>query len=126
MNKMAMRSRLTLGVLPAVFLLASGAPAAQPPIVFRGESCQQCHTAVRDRAVRSFPDVVSEGPVYDAVIVGGGMSGLASAYFLKDKKILVLEKEGRTGGHARRETWDGLFYPVAAVYMCEPEGLVAQ
>lgn len=41
--------------------------------------------------------------VYDAVIVGGGLAGLTVAYQLRDKNILVLEKENRFGGRARSE-----------------------
>ena len=41
------------------------------------------------------------------VVVGGGISGLASAYFFtqqqgSDKKILIIENHDDFGGHARR------------------------
>ncbi|MEM8496643.1 MAG: NAD(P)-binding protein [Pseudomonadota bacterium] len=44
---------------------------------------------------------------YDLVVVGGGISGLASAYFYQrehgtDKKILILENHDDFGGHAKR------------------------
>ena len=44
---------------------------------------------------------------YDLVVVGGGISGLASAYFFSqqhgsDKKILIIENHDDFGGHARR------------------------
>ncbi|MDE0887646.1 MAG: NAD(P)-binding protein [Myxococcota bacterium] len=44
---------------------------------------------------------------YDLVIVGGGLSGLASAYLYRqkagpDKKILILENHDDFGGHAKR------------------------
>ncbi|KAB8033273.1 NAD(P)-binding protein [Fluviispira multicolorata] len=44
---------------------------------------------------------------YDAVIVGGGISGLSSAYFYQKKygknaKILVLDNHDDFGGHAKR------------------------
>ena len=41
--------------------------------------------------------------VYDAVIVGGGISGLTTAYMLRDKKIVLLEKENRLGGRVESE-----------------------
>ena len=51
---------------------------------------------------------------YDLVVVGGGLSGLASAYFYqqkngKDKKVLVLDNHDDFGGHAKRNehTMDG-------------------
>ncbi|MCB1173656.1 MAG: NAD(P)/FAD-dependent oxidoreductase [Leptospiraceae bacterium] len=45
--------------------------------------------------------------LYDLVVVGSGISGLAAAYFYrqrfgKDKRILILENHDDFGGHARR------------------------
>jgi len=44
---------------------------------------------------------------YDLVVVGGGLSGLAAAYFYQqkhgtDKKVLILDNHDDFGGHARR------------------------
>jgi spermidine dehydrogenase len=54
------------------------------------------------------------GEVYDLIVVGGGISGLASAYLYqqkhgKDKKVLILENHDDFGGHAKRNehTIDG-------------------
>jgi spermidine dehydrogenase len=51
---------------------------------------------------------------YDLVVVGGGISGLAAAYFYQqkhglDKKILILDNHDDFGGHAKRNehTIDG-------------------
>ncbi len=51
------------------------------------------------------------GPVYDLVVVGGGISGLAAAKFFRDRhdgpaKILVLDNHDDFGGHARRNEFD--------------------
>jgi len=40
---------------------------------------------------------------YDAVVVGGGISGLAAAWHLRGRRILLLESEGRLGGRLRSE-----------------------
>ncbi len=52
--------------------------------------------------------------VYDLVVVGGGISGLAAAYFYqqqhgRDKKVLILDNHNDFGGHANRNehTIDG-------------------
>jgi protoporphyrinogen oxidase len=41
--------------------------------------------------------------IYDAVVIGGGISGIASAYMLRDKNVLLLEKENRFGGRVLSE-----------------------
>lgn len=48
---------------------------------------------------------------YDMVVVGGGVSGLASAYFYQQrsgngKRVLVLDNHDDFGGHARRNEFD--------------------
>jgi spermidine dehydrogenase len=50
---------------------------------------------------------VESPETYDLVIVGGGISGLAAAYFFREKagnsaRILILENHDDFGGHARR------------------------
>jgi spermidine dehydrogenase len=50
---------------------------------------------------------VDTGQTYDLVIVGGGISGLAAAYFFREKagksaRILILENHDDFGGHAKR------------------------
>ncbi len=54
------------------------------------------------------------GEDYDLVVVGGGISGLAAAYFFlerhgRDKRVLVLDNHDDFGGHAKRNehTIDG-------------------
>jgi spermidine dehydrogenase len=47
------------------------------------------------------------GETYDLVVVGGGISGLAAAYFYrksagKDARILILDNHDDFGGHAKR------------------------
>ena len=55
----------------------------------------------------SFGDGINTGESYDLVVVGGGISGLAAAYFFrkdagKNARILVLDNHDDFGGHAKR------------------------
>jgi spermidine dehydrogenase len=62
--------------------------------------------ALRDGQTWDEPDDDPD-PVYDLVVVGGGISGLAAAYFFRDHvgrkaRILVLDNHDDFGGHAKR------------------------
>lgn len=57
----------------------------------------------------------------ELAIVGGGMSGLMSAYLLRDKKPLLLEQGPRFGGNAKGESWNGELYAIGAAYLVKPE-----
>ncbi|HEY0749430.1 MAG TPA: FAD-dependent oxidoreductase [Steroidobacteraceae bacterium] len=43
----------------------------------------------------------------DVVVIGGGPSGLIAAYRLRDRDLLMLEKEAVVGGNARADYWRG-------------------
>jgi len=64
--------------------------------------------ALRDGAYREFPPLDADtGEIYDLVVVGGGISGLAAAYFFRralgeDQSVLILENHDDFGGHAKR------------------------
>jgi Predicted dehydrogenase len=63
---------------------------------------------VRDGAYRQFPAIdVDTREVYDLVVVGAGISGMAAAFFFQnalgpDKRVLILENHDDVGGHAKR------------------------
>src|SRR3954468_18389090 len=64
--------------------------------------------ALRDnRFWRSAGTPIDTGEVYDLVVVGGGISGLAAAYFYRERtnrsaRILILDNHDDFGGHAKR------------------------
>src|SRR4051794_36022064 len=59
--------------------------------------------------------------VHDAVIVGGGVSGLAAAWDLRDRDVVVLEASDRVGGRIRSELRDGVWLNFGAHVFSGPE-----
>jgi spermidine dehydrogenase len=64
--------------------------------------------ALRDRRFwNGAGNPLATGETYDVVIVGGGISGLAAAYFYRERvhpqaRILILDNHDDFGGHAKR------------------------
>ena len=75
------------------------------------------------------PNIPAEetGEVFDLVVIGGGFSGLAAAYYFnqareRQSKVLILESHRMFGGNARRDE-----FTVKGKTMYAPQGsLVAQ
>lgn len=63
-----------------------------------------------------------EGPDEETalVILGGGMSGLFSAFRLREHKPIVLEQAARFGGNAKGQSWRGIDYSIGAAYLDSP------
>jgi phytoene dehydrogenase-like protein len=57
----------------------------------------------------------------DVAIIGGGLSGLATAYFLRHRRPVVLELRSRFGGVSQGETWDGTNYSLGGAYFMTPD-----
>jgi spermidine dehydrogenase len=62
---------------------------------------------LRDGRLKRLGAATDTGEEYDLVVVGGGLSGLAAAYFFRKKhgpqsKILIVENHEDFGGHATR------------------------
>ena len=74
---------------------------------FEGENNQICHS-IRDG--KRFQRKTAKDNV-DVIIIGAGISGLTSAYKLKDKfNVKIIEKESRIGGASKRDQWRGIYY----------------
>jgi spermidine dehydrogenase len=61
----------------------------------------------RDGAYVSFPQTSDTGEIYDLVVVGGGISGLAAAHLFRQAlgpamRVLILDNHDDFGGHAKR------------------------
>jgi len=60
---------------------------------------------------------------YDTIIIGAGLAGLSSAYELKDKKVLMLEKNDYLGGRILTKKKNGVTYELGALLAYEPSQL---
>src|SRR6478752_5639455 len=67
-----------------------------------------------------------DGPMLDAVIVGGGIAGLASAWDLRNRDIRVLEASDRLGGRIRSETRDPYWLNLGAHVFSGPGSATAR
>jgi len=67
-----------------------------------------------------------EVPAYDAVIIGGGLSGLTTAYLLRNKNILLLEKEARFGGRVKSEQVDEMTNNVGTQFFSDEGGFITR
>jgi spermidine dehydrogenase len=109
---------MAAGLLPEFMATAlAGGPASQdaagyyPPTLtgLRGNHRGSFEAAHRLRDGDFWPQagkVTDTQETYDLIIVGGGISGLAAAYFYRakhaDARILILDNHDDFGGHAKR------------------------
>ena len=99
--------------------IAAGCPldlslmAAEPSAInVDGEHNETCH-AIRDGHKFEHPPATQK---HDVVIVGGGVSGLTSAYLMRDKDFLLLEKEPHWGGNSYLEEYNGVAYATGGAF----------
>jgi len=102
-----------IGTALAADLAPQDRPGYYPPTLtgMRGShpgSFESAH-ALRDGTIKA-PTVTAASETYDLVIVGGGISGLAAAYFYRERnpnaRILILDNHDDFGGHAKRNEFN--------------------
>ena len=103
---------VTAAAMSALPHSAMGAKPLTDPALGSGlqghsEAAMTIMHAVRDGTFwNNAPAPETSGESYDLVVVGGGISGLASALLYRrqkpDAKILILENNDNFGGHATR------------------------
>ncbi|MBV9572893.1 MAG: FAD-dependent oxidoreductase [Acidobacteriales bacterium] len=86
-------------------------------VLLDSEDNRICHE-VRDGKHFKIPPVAAR---HDVVIVGGGVSGLSAAYFLKDYDFLLLEKEPHFGGNAYLMDYRGVSYGTGSAFLVRDE-----
>ncbi len=59
--------------------------------------------------------------VLDVAIVGGGLSGLATAHALRDRSVALFDLRPRFGGNAMGERWRGLQWSMGSAYFMTPD-----
>ncbi|MCO5143282.1 MAG: FAD-dependent oxidoreductase [Oligoflexia bacterium] len=57
----------------------------------------------------------------NVVVVGGGMAGLLSAYFLQHLQPVIIEQDMQFGGNSKGETYANSTYSIGAAYIVVPE-----
>jgi spermidine dehydrogenase len=99
-------------LLPGHVIADTGAPSAHYPPALTGlrgshaGSFEVAHELARNGRADWGPGRAPDERVYDLVVVGGGISGLAAAYYFRRQnpgaQILVLDNHDDFGGHAKR------------------------
>lgn len=114
-------ARLDLG---AISPIERTLPEVAAPVFF-ADAPDRAHQVLRDKTgfLRSLPGGALPPPSQRVplVIVGGGLSGLVSAYLLKAHNPIVLEQAARFGGNAQGQSWRGIDYAIGAAYFIEPD-----
>jgi spermidine dehydrogenase len=84
-------------------------PSYYPPAKagMRGSHDGSWEVAHDMRDGKEWPEATADNESYDLIVVGGGISGLAAAYYFRkfagpDSKILILDNHDDFGGHAKR------------------------
>lgn len=79
---------------------------------------------LRNRQFPAWPEKAEEN--VDFVIIGGGIAGLTSAYYLRDHNFLLLEQYGQLGGQSRGGSYKGIDYSWGAAYVDEVDGIYGE
>jgi glycine/D-amino acid oxidase-like deaminating enzyme len=88
-----------------------------------GDSFGPMH-AVRDGLWRAAPPPPERR--VDVAVIGAGIAGLAVAALLKDRDLLVLERESEPGGVAKSGRWRDVDYALGSAYIAETDGRFGQ
>jgi hypothetical protein len=112
-----------LGLTPIASRVAGAFPSSDAPKRWTGDNFDEAHQIMRNPygLLRDPASWIKHDEMREVIIVGGGMSGLTCAHLLRDRDVLLLEREPQTGGVSKSENWNGIEYSIGAAYMIDPE-----
>lgn len=96
---------------------------AFPSVKYNGDDIRRPHQLLWDVEgyVRSKGGRPTTFRKEEVVVVGGGISGLLSAYFLRDLKPVLLEQALQFGGNSKGESFQGSAFSIGAAYVTVPD-----
>ncbi len=91
--------------------------------VIEGDMQDEAHEIFwnKDGYVKKKGGIPAVSEEYDVVIVGGGLAGMSAAYYLKGKKILIIEGHNRFGGNAKTQAYNKSMTAMGSAYITLPE-----
>lgn len=114
-------SSLAIAGITPVFSKSDAFAWLQPVKRFTGEDVEEAHRLLQNpQAILAGARIELQPGVLDVAIVGGGIAGLTTAWWLKDRNVVVFEREREAGGVSRSETWNGIEYALGAAYIIDP------
>lgn len=90
---------------------------------FNGDEIDRPHEIIwdRDNYIKAKGGIPAPSERARVVVVGGGVAGLASAYWLRDLEPVLLEQASRFGGNSKGERVGDSEYSIGAAYISQPD-----
>lgn len=91
--------------------------------VVEGDTHDEAHEIFwnKDGYIKKKGGIPAPSAHYDVVIVGAGIAGLTAAYYLPNKKVLVIDGHPRMGGNAKSQNAGKSWVSQGAAYLGENE-----
>lgn len=91
-------------------------------VEFNGDEIDRPHEILwnKDAYIASKGGIPAQAENIPFVVIGGGVAGLSSAYFMRDLKPVVLEQASQFGGNTKGEIAGNTAYPIGAAYLVKP------